>query len=611
MCGIFGYLGKQCAESIVLEGLTKLEYRGYDSVGLGAWSPEGLIVKKAVGNVQEFLAYLSEEQLPNTSLAIGHTRWATHGVASAGNAHPHVDQHHTCAIVHNGIIENFKDLRQWLVDQGVEFYSDTDSEVIAQLCAFRYQQTQDLVHSFSWTLSQLEGSFACALIHEDHPDMLLCAAQDSSLVIGIGEDEMFLSSDVRAFSKYARKVQSLSSGKLAVLKAQGIMDIYDFELKKVQNDVRHIAYSEEHEQDKQGYCYYMLKEIYEQPDVFEFLISKYVRADGMLSSEFLSSVAFDRFDRIFIVACGSSYHAGFLAKYMIESLVPMPVHVEIASEFRYRQGFIGENTLAILISQSGETADTLAALREFRRRGDTYILGLCNVPESALSTEVDHCLFLEAGIEVGVASTKAFTAQLLLLNLLALKIAEQRQTLSKEEQREIGMGMRALPLLGRELLDNENLHAWGKAHAHENSFIFLGRRWMYPICMEGALKLKEIAYVEANAYAAGEMKHGPIALISQDVSVIAFCGDRVVYDKMVGSIMEVKARHAYVTALASETRADITAISDEQIFIPEAHPMIEPILYTIATQVMAYHVALARGTDIDKPRNLAKSVTVE
>lgn len=612
MCGIFGYLGRQSAESIVIEGLTRLEYRGYDSVGVGLWSPEGLIVKKSTGNVREFISYLNQDKLPKASLAIGHTRWATHGVASAYNAHPHVDQHRICAVVHNGIIDNFKDLKNWLLAQEWEFYSDTDSEVIAQLFSYRYQQTQDLVHSFSWTLSQLEGSFACALIHKDYPETLLCAAQESSLVIGLGKDEVFVSSDVRAFSKYTKTIQTLSSGKLAVLNSKELLNVYDFELKKIQKNVRDITYAEgDYEYDKQGYRYYMLKEIYDQPNVFDLLISKYIQADGSLSPSFLSGMSFDHFDRIFIVACGSSYHAGVLAKYIIESLVSIPVHVEIASEFRYRQGFVGENTLAILISQSGETADTLAALREFRQRGVSSILGLCNVQESALSTQVDHCLFLEAGIEIGVASTKAFTAQLFLLNLLALRIAEQRRSISKEELRACGLGIKTLPLASRELLDNQALHAWGGSHACDNHFIFLGRRWMYPICMEGALKLKEIAYVEANAYAAGEMKHGPIALISNNVSVIAFCGDHIVYDKMVGSIMEVKARNAYVTALASKSRRDIAAISDEQIFIPDAHPLIEPILYTIATQVMAYHVAFARGTDIDKPRNLAKSVTVE
>lgn len=609
MCGIFGYLGLQRADSVVLEGLQKLEYRGYDSVGIAAWTPEGLIVEKAVGRV-EVLNKRLQSQPMYSSLAIGHTRWATHGVASEENAHPHVDQHHMCAIVHNGIIENFKEIKQWLEASGVQFSSDTDSEVIAQLFAFRYQQSGDLVRSFSWTLSQLEGSFACALIHRDHPETLLCASQESSLVIGVGDNEIFLSSDVRAFSKYARKVQSLSSGELAVINKHGL-NIYNFELQKVQKDVRQITYSDDHEYDKQGYSYYMLKEIYEQPDVFAFLLSKYIEEDGSLSSCFLPDLVLSDFDRIFIVACGSSYHAGFLAKYIIESLVPIPVHVEIASEFRYRQGFIGNNTLVVLISQSGETADTLAALKEFRHKGATCILGICNVAESALSISVDHCLFLEAGIEIGVASTKAFTAQLLLLNLLALKLAEQKQSVSKAELQKYGNELSKLPDLSKLLLENPSLHVWGQAHAEDEHFIFLGRRWMYPICMEGALKLKEIAYVEANAYAAGEMKHGPIALISRSVSVVAFCGDSVVYDKMIGSIMEVKARHARVTVLAPSSRSDVSMVSDEQIFIPDAHPLLEPILYTIAAQVMAYHVAFFKGTEIDTPRNLAKSVTVE
>lgn len=609
MCGIFGYLGQQRADHVVLEGLQKLEYRGYDSVGLAAWTIDGLMVEKAVGRVEVLTQRLQHKSV-QSSLAIGHTRWATHGVASECNAHPHVDQHHMCAIVHNGIIENFKDLKQRLEASNVHFASDTDSEVIAQLFALRYQQSGDLIRSFSWTLSQLEGSFACALIHKDYPETLLCASQDSSLVIGIGDHEIFLSSDVRAFSKYAQRVQSLASGELAVINKQGL-NLYNFELNKVQKDVRQITYSDDHEYDKQGYSYYMLKEIYEQPDVFAFLVAKYIEQDGSISSSFLPDLNLSEFDRVFIVACGSSYHAGFLAKYIIESLVPIPVHVEIASEFRYRQGFVGSNTLGILISQSGETADTLAALKEFRRQKVTSVLGICNVEESALSVSVDSCLFLEAGIEIGVASTKAFTAQLLLLNIFALKLAEQKQSISQVILQQYGKELSKLPEVSKMLLDNQALHAWGQTHAKDEHFIFLGRRWMYPICMEGALKLKEIAYVEANAYAAGEMKHGPIALISKEVSVVAFCGDRVVYEKMIGSIMEVKARHAKVTVLAPRSRSDIAMISDEQIFLPDTHPFLEPILYTIAAQVMAYQVALFKGTEIDTPRNLAKSVTVE
>lgn len=608
MCGIFGYLGSKSAVPLVIEGLEKLEYRGYDSVGLATIHDRQLFIKKTLGRVNELKHCL---QCTNifSSLAIGHTRWATHGVPTVSNAHPHKDFRNSCALVHNGIIENFKELKSQLLDQGILFSSDTDSEVIVQLFAFRYRRTQDLLHSFSWTLSQLKGSFACGLIHKDHPDVLLCAAQDSPLLIGLGKEECFIASDARAFLKYTKDVQSLASGELAVLRP-GIVETYSFALKCVHKEIRQIAYREV-DLNKQGYSYYMLKEIYEQPEVLEQLINKYLDDRGHLRSQFLEGFSLKSFNAISIVACGSSYHAGLLAKYIIESLVSIPVSIEVASEFRYRQAYIGENTLAILISQSGETADTLAALKEFRRRKVSCILGICNVEESALATGVDYCLFLEAGIEVSVASTKAFTAQLLLFILFGLKLAGDKDALKLEEHLAYGKGILELPELCRRLLNNEYLHSWARQYAHEDRFIFLGRRFMYPVCMEAALKLKEIAYVEANCYPAGEMKHGPIALISTGSPVITFCGDPIVYDKMVGCIMEVKARRAHVIALASEKQQDIAAVSDAQIYIPDGHPLVTPILYTVAGQIMAYTMALQKGNEIDCPRNLAKSVTVE
>ncbi|AHK63424.1 Glutamine--fructose-6-phosphate aminotransferase [isomerizing] [Chlamydia avium] len=608
MCGIFGYLGSKSAIPLIIEGLEKLEYRGYDSTGLATIHAGQLFVKKTTGRVDELKCFLKCDNVLS-NLAIGHTRWATHGVPTVDNAHPHVDYSNSCAIVHNGIIENFKELKSQLLTQGILFTSDTDSEVIVQLFSSRYQLTQDLLHSFSWTLSQLKGSFACGLIHKDHPDVLLCAAQDSPLLIGLGEKESFIASDTRAFLKHTKNVQSLASGELAVI-GLGTVETYNFALKSIQKEIRQVAYTDS-SLDKQGYSYYMLKEIYEQPDVLEHLIDKYFSDQGHIRSNFLEGFSLENFNAISIVACGSSYHAGLLAKYIIESLVSIPVYIEVASEFRYRQAYIGENTLAILISQSGETADTLAALKEFRRRQVTCILGICNVEESALATGVDYCLFLEAGIEVSVASTKAFTAQLLLFILFGLKLAMVKGALKLDDHLAYGKSILEIPELCRRLLANEHLHSWALQHTHEDRFIFLGRRFMYPVCMEAALKLKEIAYVEANCYPAGEMKHGPIALISTDSPVITFCGDPIVYDKMVGCIMEVKARRARVTALASESQQDIAAVSDSQIYIPNSHPLVAPILYTIAGQIMAYTMALQKGNEIDCPRNLAKSVTVE
>ncbi|USB81786.1 glutamine--fructose-6-phosphate transaminase (isomerizing) [Chlamydia psittaci] len=609
MCGIFGYLGSKLAMPVVLDGLAKLEYRGYDSAGLASIHLGRLFVRKTLGRVDELRHSLEQENIQSL-LAIGHTRWATHGVPTVSNAHPHVDENSTCAVVHNGIIENFKELKSFLLSEGISFSSDTDSEVIAQLFAFHYQTTADLIHSFSSTLSQLQGSFSCGLIHKDHPDVLLCASQESPLIIGLGEGENFIASDSRAFLKHTQSIQALASGELAIVGLGNEVETYNFALKRICKQVRQVTYTDSGS-DKQGYSYYMLKEIYEQPEVLERLVHKYIDPQGCISEKFLQGFPLEDFDEISIVACGSSYHAGFLAKYIIESLVSIPVHVEVASEFRYRRAYIGQKTLAILISQSGETADTLAALKEFRLRQVACVLGICNVQESALATGVDHCLFLEAGIEIGVASTKAFTAQLLLLILLGLKLTVSKHTLSLEEHCACGKGLLELPELCNRLLANENLHSWAQAYYHEDRFIFLGRRLMYPICMEAALKLKEIAYVEANCYPAGEMKHGPIALISKGSLVITFCGDSTVYEKMVGCIMEVKARQAHVIAVASEAQEDIAAVSDYQIYVPNSHPLVSPILYTIVGQIMAYTMALKKGNEIDCPRNLAKSVTVE
>ncbi|WP_100934168.1 glutamine--fructose-6-phosphate transaminase (isomerizing) [Candidatus Chlamydia corallus] len=609
MCGIFGYLGDQDGVPLVLEGLEKLEYRGYDSAGLAAVVGEGLFIRKTVGHVKELSNLLEEKQVMSSSV-IGHTRWATHGVPTEINAHPHVDQNRSCAVVHNGIIENFKELRRELVGQGVSFASDTDSEIIVQLFALYYQDSKDLVFSFCQTLSQLRGSVACALVHKDHPNLLLCASQESPLILGLGKEETFIASDSRAFLKHTRHSQALASGEFAVISQGKEPEIYNLELKKIHKNIRQITCNED-ASDKSGYSYYMLKEIYDQPEVLEGLIQKHMDAEGCILSDFLSDLPIKTFKEITIVACGSSYHAGYLAKYIIESLVSIPVHIEIASEFRYRRPYVGKNTLGVLISQSGETADTLAALKELRRRNIAYLLGICNIPESAIALGVDHCLFLEAGVEIGVASTKAFTSQLLLLMFFGLKLANAHCALTHAEQLSFGKGLQSLPDLCRKLLANDSLHSWAHSYSCEDKFLFLGRRLMYPVVMEAALKLKEIAYIEANAYPGGEMKHGPIALISKGTPVIAFCGDDVVYEKMIGNMMEVKARHAHVIAIAPESREDIAAVSDQQIFVPDCHFLAAPVLYTVASQVMAYAMALAKGTEIDCPRNLAKSVTVE
>lgn len=608
MCGIFGYLGSKNALPLVMDGLAQLEYRGYDSAGFAAVLPGRLLVRKTVGPVRTLVETVGELYVP-THLAIGHTRWATHGVPTVTNAHPHCDAQGSCALVHNGIIENHNDLRGRLFAEGVSCSSETDSEVMVQLLSYRYAETGDLIQSFSWMLAQLTGSFACAVVHEEYPDLLLCACQDSPLLIGIGDGDLFVASDLRAFVKHTRKVQALASGEIAMLSANQGVRLCNFDLGHIERDIREIS-CQHRTADKQGYRYYMLKEIDEQPDIFQYLVQKYVDREGHIKSSFLDGFSAD-VKTIHIVACGSSYHAGLLAKYYIELFAEVPVHVEVASEFRYRCPCVKKRDLVILISQSGETADTLAALRTCREREVQHILGFCNVEESALAMGVDSSVFLEVGIEVGVASTKAFTSQLLLLTLFGVKLGKMRGVLSLEQEREIGKALWELPNLGRRLLEQEALHHWANVYRDVENVIFLGRRWMFPVCLESALKMKEVAYVEANAYPAGEMKHGPIALISKGSVVVALCGDPAVYTKMVGAIMEVKARQAHVIALASENCQDIAAVSDTQIYIPHSHPILAPILYSIAGQLMAYHLALNKGAEIDCPRNLAKSVTVE
>ena len=450
MCGIFGYLGKRNAVPLVLEGLAKLEYRGYDSAGIATFVSGRLFVEKAVGPVSRLSSMISSSS--HSQVAIGHTRWATHGEPLRCNAHPHMDMYESCALVHNGIIENFQELREELSSKGVVFSSETDTEVIVQLFAFRYQETGDLVQSFSWTLKQLQGSFACALVHKDHPGVMLCATHESPLILGLGEEEVFISSDVHAFLKYTYQTQALASGELAVLRIGQPIEMYNFELARIQKEVRYIDHAED-SLDKKGFDYYMLKEIYEQPEVFERILSLSCE-DEKFTESFLKEFSLDGIESLHIVACGSSYHAGCLAKYVIESIASIPVYVETASEFRYRQPHIAKQSLGILISQSGETADTLAALSEFRKLDGVRVLGICNVRESALASRVDHCLFIEAGLEVGVASTKAFTAQLLMLILLGLRLAVQRRTISQEDFIQAIQGIRDLPRLTRLLLDS-------------------------------------------------------------------------------------------------------------------------------------------------------------
>jgi glutamine---fructose-6-phosphate transaminase (isomerizing) len=608
MCGISGYVGEKNAIPFVLEGISHLEYRGYDSSGVAAICGSSLFNMKRVGKVAVLQDEINKNQV-QASLAIAHTRWATHGAISEANAHPQFDQHMACAVVHNGIIENEKEIRNYLREKGVIFRSDTDTEVISQLIGFYYDG--DLLQAVKKTLEHLDGAFAIAVIHQDHPDELICAAQQSPLAIGRHDQGHFVASDVRAFSRHSKHVHFLHSQEIARLTPKGL-ELFSLDLKESEprfGDVPPI----ESGGDKEGHDHYMHKEIFEQPTSISRAFAS--RLDLDLGSTTFEEFALDekelkKIERIVILACGTSYHAGLVASLMLEEKARIPTNVEISSEFRYRNPIVQENTLVIAISQSGETADTLAAMRELQEKG-AKIVGICNVSSSTLAREVDHCLHLRAGPEIGVASTKAFTSQLVVLYLLAIKLSRTRE-MSHEQGSLYIRELQKLPEMIESILarEDEIIHMAERFHSYHN-FFFLGRRYMFPTALEGALKLKEIAYVNANGYAAGEMKHGPIALIDDQCPTFAFCCDRVTERKMESSLREILTRGGKVFSVGYQEHKALSSLCEQTFFIPSIVDELAAIPATIVSQLFAYHVAKFRNTDIDKPRNLAKSVTVE
>ncbi len=603
MCGISGYIGKREAVQIVLEGIHKLEYRGYDSAGIATIVDGKLHVDKQVGKVSALEEHLTQQTNPG-HVAIAHTRWATHGKPSTENAHPQVDQANQVAVVHNGIIENHEQVHTQLAKQGVKFRSETDTEVISQLIASLYEG--DLLQAVKKAIPLLQGAFAIAVIHEKHPDQIVCAAKESPLAIGEGDGEMFVASDSQAFLKYTRNVIFLHSSEVALITKEGVQafDAASMPIPKKSQEIGH----ETEDASKGEYSHYMLKEIFEQPQTLQnALLSRYSEKYGTAILDQLK-LKERKVKRIVILACGTSYHAGMVAGYMLEDLARIPVEVEVSSEFRYRNPIVQDHTMVIAISQSGETADTLAAMRELKEKG-ADILGICNVQNSTLARETEHCLFLRAGPEIGVASTKAFTSQLVVLTLLALKLARHGQ-MSQAEGQEMIAHLMALPAQAKQVLAQyETIKKIAKKYAHYDNFFYLGRRYMFPTALEGALKLKEIAYVNANGYAAGEMKHGPIALISPDCPTVACLGDSVTHAKMLSNLREVKAREGLLISIAPEGMDP--GIADDVITIPKTCDELSPILTTIATQLLAYEIASQRNCEIDQPRNLAKSVTVE
>ncbi|NLI77866.1 MAG: glutamine--fructose-6-phosphate transaminase (isomerizing) [Candidatus Riflebacteria bacterium] len=610
MCGIIGYIGDKPANEVIFDGLTRLEYRGYDSAGIAVLEEGRIILAKDMGKLRNLREILVTNFPSRSSQGIGHTRWATHGRPSSFNAHPHGDCRGDLMVAHNGIIENYMKLKQALVAAGHRFQSETDTEVLAHLIESHYHG--DLEAAVLKALSEVEGAFAIAVLHRAHPDQLVCFRKESPLIVGLGTGENFIASDVTAILQHTRQVVYLENGEGAVIRRDGVrfLDLrgQPLEKKPVVVDWNPVA------AEKGGFSHFMLKEIHEQPQVIRNTIGgRTSEEEGKiyLTELGLSGPDIFRTQRIVMVACGTAYYAGCVGKYLIEQMVRVPVECDLASEFRYRQPLVDQNTLVVAISQSGETADTLAAVREARSRG-AKVLGIVNAKESSLTREVDGLVYIHAGPEIGVASTKAYIAMLTAQVLLALLLGKIRGVLHTSFVQETIRDLKVLPQLIERLLANpEPIRALAEKFKDAHNFLYLGRGINFPTAMEGALKLKEISYIHAEAYAAGEMKHGPIALIDKDLPVMAIATNHDVYDKLVSNLKEVQARSGTVIAIASEKNAEIRQVTEHVIEIPDCPEILTPILSVIPLQLFAYYMADLRGLDVDQPRNLAKSVTVE
>jgi len=609
MCGIVGCIGSQNAVPLLLDGLKRLEYRGYDSAGVAVLHDGRIDVRRSVGKLANLEQALAGAVLSGTA-GIGHTRWATHGKPSEQNAHPH--RSGSLVLVHNGIIENYAALKAQLQKEGYRFQSETDTEVVAHLIAHRMKAGRGMEEAVRAATREVRGSYAIAVLCEDEPQTLVAARSGCPLVAGMNERGAFVASDVTAILAHTRDVVFLEDGEVAVLSKNGLV-VKDAEGKPVTRATTRITWDAA-AAEKGGYPHFMLKEIHEQPQaILDTMRGRYTyeRGEADLPDIGLTPAQLAEAHRIWIVACGTSWHAGLVGKYLIEEMVRAPVQVDIGSEFRYRDPLLQAGDLFIAISQSGETADTLAAVREAKRQG-ARVVSICNVVGSSLARESDGVLYTHAGPEIGVASTKAFTAQLTALYLLALHLGRVRGVVSVEEgkawlDRFVTLPSHVEHLLGREA---ELVAIAKRYHIHRN-FLYLGRGINYPIALEGALKLKEISYIHAEGYAAGEMKHGPIALIDKDMPVVVLAPRDRLYEKTVSNLMEVNARGAPVIAFVTEGERDLGKTADAVFTMPAVHPLLSPILFTVPLQLLAYHMAVLRGTDVDQPRNLAKSVTVE
>jgi glucosamine--fructose-6-phosphate aminotransferase (isomerizing) len=608
MCGIVGYVGGREAEPLLVEGLRRLEYRGYDSAGLATLTGQRLHLRKCAGRVADLVRHLGERPAPGC-VGISHTRWATHGPATDRNAHPHLGGDGAVAVVHNGVIENYAALKRHLQSEGVAFHTDTDTEVIAQLIA--YHLNGDLVEAVQKALALLKGTYGLAVVSARNPDLIVGARLGSPLVVGVGEDEHFVASDPSAMLGYTDRVVYLQDRQLCVL-TKSDWHVLDHERMRVPVDVQEIRW-ERADADRGGYAHYMLKEICEQPEALENAMRGRL-SEPDASAHFgglnLDSRQLRRADRLILTGCGTSYHAALVGEYLIEEFARLPVEVEYASEFRYRNPPTERNTIVLAVTQSGETADTLAALRESKRKGHPT-LALCNVVGSSIAREADGGIYLHAGAEVGVASTKAFTSQVLTLAMLALYLGRLRHLSSIQGARMLDE-LRAIPDAVRRTLECQAaVRRVAERYAGAANVLYLGRQYLYPVALEGALKLKEISYVHAEGYPAAEMKHGPIALVDADTPSVFLATRGPVFDKVMGNLEEIKARGGPVLAIATEGDEEVVTRADEVLYVPEVPEYLQPLVAVVPLQLFAYHIALLRGCDVDKPRNLAKSVTVE
>lgn len=608
MCGIVGYLGPKNASEVIVDGLSKLEYRGYDSAGVAVCNDGELEIRKFKGR----LAVLAEDIEKNEmkgNLGIGHTRWATHGEPSDVNSHPHFNMDKTIAVVHNGIIENYMELKEELKEDGVEFRSETDTEVIAHLVDKYYEG--NLLDAVYKTVARLRGAYALGVICKYNEDELVAVRKDSPLIAGVGEGENFIASDIPALLKYTRKVYFLENGEVVHIKGNELK-IYDAERNPVEKEIYDVKWDIE-AASKGGYDCFMLKEINEQPEGVKNTLERRLDENGniVLDGIHLTKEDLDSINRIYIVACGTAYHAGLLGKNALEKYLKVPVITDIASEFRYSDNFVDEHSLVILVSQSGETADTLAVLRDSKAKG-AKILAITNVVGSSISREADEVFYTWAGPEIAVASTKAYTTQITSLYMIALNFALEKGTITREEYLSTIEKMKKLPEKIQKVLDNQDkIKETAERIVSKEHVFFLGRGVDYSLAMEGSLKLKEVSYIHSEAFAAGELKHGTIALIEEGTPVISIATQENLFEKMVSNMQEVKARGAFVASIAQEHNTRVEKVSDEVIYIPNCDDMLVPIVAVVPMQLLAYYVSTMKGLDVDKPRNLAKSVTVE